>query len=122
MDVLKHSLKKKLKASSLMEVVIATSILLTVFAIAIFTLNNIMLSSVRQENHRMQNQMRKMMYLYKHQQIAVPFSDVKGKFEVALIKKTDKEMDWIYIIIKNTDTKKSIEKRIVAKKSENNES
>ena len=49
MGQLKKVFKEKLTASSLTEVIVATSILLLVFAIALFALNNLMTSTLQKD-------------------------------------------------------------------------
>lgn len=111
MGQLKGFLLKKIKASSLTEVIVATTILLTVFAIAIFTLNNIMLSSVKKDTQAMETQIEKLIYQFKNQQLKVPTSYTEDDFVITIEKLNQNEQQFITFSITNSITKKSVTKK-----------
>lgn len=108
MGLLKSFLQKRIKASSLTEVIVATSILLLVFAITLVTLNNIMLSSVRQDSQKMQTQIEQLIYQYKNNQLKIPISYKEGDFKISIKKTTRNEIKFIEFSIINLITQKSI--------------
>ncbi|PQJ80287.1 hypothetical protein [Polaribacter porphyrae] len=74
MGRLKNTFFHKIKASSLTEVIVATSILLLVFAIALLTLNNVMMSTLQKDTQSMDTEIEKLIYQYKNQQLKAPLS------------------------------------------------
>ena len=81
---LKKLFFRKLNASSLTEVIVATTVLLVVFAIALLTLNNIMMSSVKKDTHKMNTKIEKLMYQYKNKKIKIPISFTEDDFVISI--------------------------------------
>jgi hypothetical protein len=111
-------LSKKIKSSSLTEVVIATTILLTVFAISIFTLNNIMQSSLKNQKNQIDFLIAKHMYLYKNDKINIPFFSLGENVSITINKIKIKDIDWVEFVAKNRVTNKEVSKRILLKKND----
>lgn len=111
MGRLKKILQRKLKASSLTEVIVATTILLTVFAISIFTLNNIMLSSIQKDTQTMETKLEKLIYQYKNQQLKIPTSYTEDDFVITIEKLNQKRQEFVTFSITNSVTKKSVTKK-----------
>lgn len=74
MDRIRKKSTFKLTASSLTEVIVATTILLLVFAIALLTLNNIMVSTLQKDTQNLDTEIEKLVYQYRNNQLKVPFS------------------------------------------------
>ena len=94
-----------------MEVIVATTILLTVFAIAIFTLNNILLSSVQKETQSMETQLEKLRYQYTNQQLKIPISYREDEFIIAVQKMNQNNQQFVVFSITNSKTNKSVTKK-----------
>lgn len=94
-----------------MEVIVATTILLTVFAIAIFTLNNILLSSVQKETQSMETQLEKLRYQYTNQQLKIPISYREDEFIIAVQKMNQNKQQFVVFSITNSKTNKSVTKK-----------
>lgn len=120
MGRLKRILKHQLKASSLTEVIVATTILLLVFAIALLTLNNIMVSSVQKDTQALDIQVEKLIYQYKNKQLKVPNSYAEDDYQIAIDKIKQNDIEWIDFSIMHSLNKKKSTKRIIAIKNENN--
>ncbi|QTE21147.1 hypothetical protein [Polaribacter cellanae] len=117
MAQLKGCFGKRVIASSLTEVIVATSILLLVFGIAVITLNNIMVNTVQNDTQNLETKIEKMMYQYNNNQLKIP-STYKDKDELVSIEKI--KIDGVFFIefsIKNAGIKKEITKRIFANES-----
>lgn len=120
MGGLKRVFNNKLKASSLTEVIVATTILLVVFAIAIVILSNIMMSSVQKDTQALDTQIEKLIYQYKNKQLKFPTSYVEEIYIISIEKITLNEIECIDFSITNTVSKKKSTKRIIAIKNEEN--
>lgn len=94
-----------------MEVIVATTILLTVFAIAIFTLNNILLSSVQKETQSMETQLEKLRYQYTNQQLKIPISYREDEFIIEVQKMNQNKQQFVVFSITNSKTNKSVTKK-----------
>jgi predicted PurR-regulated permease PerM len=120
MDGLKKTLKRKLNASSITEVIVATTILLVVFAIALVTLSNIMMSSVQKDSQALDTRIEKLIYQYKNKQIKAPVSYTKENLLISIEKVTQNEIECIAFSITHIVSKKKSIKRIIAIKNEGN--
>ena len=94
-----------------MEVIVATTILLTVFAIAIFTLNNLLLSTVQKETQSMETQLEKLRYQYTNQQLKIPISYREDEFIIAVQKMNQNNQQFVVFSITNSKTNKSVTKK-----------
>jgi hypothetical protein len=113
MGRLKKVCTKKLKASSLTEVIVATSVLLLVFGIALLTLNNIMTSTLRSNTNSLDTELEKVIYQYRNQQINIPFFSKDEKHQIEGQKITKNSIDFIEFSAKDMETNKIRSKKIV---------
>jgi hypothetical protein len=111
MGRLKKIFLVKFKASSLTEVIVATTILLVVFAISLVTLNNIMMSSVRKDSGAMETKIEKLMYQYQNKQLKVPVSYTDANFVISIQKIAQNELEFIEFSITNSISKKTVTKK-----------
>ncbi|MGY0407930.1 MAG: hypothetical protein ACWIPJ_06200 [Polaribacter sp.] len=111
MGTLKRRYYRKFKASSLTEILIATIILVLIFAISLVTLNNIMMSSVRKDTQTMETKVEKLIYQYKNKQLKIPVSYTEGKFTISIRKIAQNEIQFIEFSITNSNSKKTISKK-----------
>lgn len=111
MGRLKKQLIVKLKASSLTEVIVATTILLVVFTIALATLNNIIISAAKKDTSVMCTEIDRLMYKYKNNQIKVPNSYIKGNLIVAIQNINHNNIKFVEFTIKNSISNKTISKK-----------
>jgi len=106
MDVL-----KKLKASSLMETLVATVLIIVVFMIASLTLNNILFGSFRKEKGKINTHLNELHYSYLHNKIEIPYYETFEGWEVS-IEQSKEEDGILFIEALNTVTNKNIERQI----------
>ena len=66
---------KKLKASSLMEVIVATVIIVLVFGMVTLILNNLLQNNSKQDTHKIELVLNKCVYRYKHDKLELPYQD-----------------------------------------------
>jgi len=106
MDVL-----KKVKASSLMEILIATVLIVVVFMIATLTINTILFSSIKKETGKIKTHLSELQYLYANNKIEIPYDDSFENWSVTLYK--SKEEDGIlHVEALHSETNKIIERQI----------
>ncbi len=113
-------LKHQLKASTLTEVIVATTILLVVFAIALVTLSNIMMSTVQKDTQVLDTQIEKLIYQYKNRQLKVPTSYSEDNLLIRIEKSTLNNLECIDFSITHTISKKKSVKKVIAIKNEEN--
>lgn len=89
-------LKTKIPASTLMETLVATSIILIVFVIASMILINTFKSVIQQDTFVGQNRLEKLHYLYQHKKITLPYDETFEDYEISI--ETQKEDGISYII------------------------
>jgi len=111
---LKKRIRPTLKASSLTEVIVATSILLVVFGIALVTLHNIMMSSLKKETAALETRIEKLIYQYKNKQLKVPTSYTEEGFLIRVVNNTYNKMKYLDFSVTQVITKKNKNKRIMA--------
>lgn len=118
MGRLKRKISKKLKASSLTEVIVATTILLIVFAIAIVTLNNIMVSSLQKDTHSVNTEIDRLIYQYQNKQLKVPISYQEDDYVIKIQNSNQNGIKCIIFSIKDTNKGKTCTKTIIANADE----
>lgn len=111
MGRLKKFLFHKLNASSLTEVIVATTILLVVFAIALGTLSNIMMSSVQKNTQTMETKIEKLVYQYKNKQLKIPITYTEDECIISVQKITQNKIQFVEFSITNSILKKTITKK-----------
>ena len=120
MGKLKRAFKIRVKASSLTEVIVATTILLVVFAIALVTLSNIMQNTTQKDTQVLDTKIEKLIYQYKNRQLEIPISYTEENLLISIEKSTLNEIECIDFSIVNTVSNKKSMKKIIAIKNEKN--
>jgi hypothetical protein len=75
-------LKKKIPASTLMETLVATSIILIVFVVASLILMNTFKSVVQRDTFSVQNRLEVLQYLHAHKKIILPYDETFDGYEI----------------------------------------
>ena len=104
---------KKVKASSLNEVIVATVIIVLVFGIAMSTLNNIMQNIANRDVQFIQTKLNELVYEYQQGKIKLPFSIVEDQWTINIRKASDFEVTTVEFEITNTINKKTLQRKIV---------
>ncbi|WP_405567963.1 hypothetical protein [Polaribacter sp. Asnod6-C07] len=102
-----------MKASSLTEIIVATSILLIVFAIAIVTLNNLMVSSIQKDTQNLDVKIEKLIYQYQNKQLEIPLSYQEGGYSIQIKNVILNDIKCIEFSIQDINKGKSKVKRII---------
>lgn len=92
---------KKFKASSLMETLTASVIIIVVFMIASFSFNNIFLNTIKSNDEQLVNRISEIEYLGIHDKLDFPFYE-EGAYWVILIEKKE---DYYLVEVQNLRNK-----------------
>ena len=111
---LKKRIQPTFRASSLTEVIVATTILLVVFGIALISLHNIMMSSIKKDTTALETRIEKLIYQYKNKQLTVPISYTEEDFLIRVVNNTHNKMKYLDFSVTQVITKKNKNKRIMA--------
>ena len=105
--------QKKLKASSLVETLVATVIIVLMFAVASLTLNNVFKNSIQNNTDAIDNQLNYLVYQYKNEQINIPYTDEFKDWEISIQKTEERDEKYISFEATHKKYKKSVIKKIV---------
>ena len=81
---LKIRSSKRLKAATLIESLVASVIIITIFTIASLTLNNVFKGSIEGNTSDIENRMNELEYLVIHDKIAVPYAEDYKKYQITI--------------------------------------
>ncbi|PQJ76530.1 hypothetical protein [Polaribacter glomeratus] len=114
MGRLKKRFQQKIVASSLTEVIVATSILLVVFAIALLTLNNLMVSTLQTDTQKLDTEIEILIYKYQNNQLKTPSSIQEGSSIIDVQRINKEDIDFVEFSIKDENSNKTKSKKIIA--------
>ena len=101
----------KLKASSLTEVLVATVIILLIFAIAMATIDNVLFNSVKNKTHFIETELNQLVYEYKNGKIKLPYSSEEKNWFINSIITTENNTSIIIFEATHSITKQKITKK-----------
>lgn len=110
---------RKVKGSSLIEVLVATVLIVVVFIVASLVLNNLFANVFKNNTHLIDTRMNELEYRLLTNQIALPYSETLGSWDIALDNIQDSQNGAVEIIAIHTTTKKQIEKLIYVYQEKN---
>ena len=85
----------KIKASSLVETITASVIIIVVFTLASFTLNNVFSSTVKNDTSSIKNHLQKMEYAHNNKALVLPFHSEFEDWEILVSKIKEKGIHWM---------------------------
>lgn len=100
---------KKLKASTLMETMVATVLVVIIFMIASLILNNVFSSEMNNNTDAVENRIQELRYLYAHKKISLPYDESIKGWEIEMINSGEDAM--IEFNVLNTVTQKHLTKQ-----------
>ncbi len=103
----------KLKASTLIEVLVASVLIIIVFTIASLTLNNVFKSTIKSNTHAIDTHINKLMYLYQHDKIGVKYQEDFKDWSISFSQKAENKSSFVIVEAVQTNTKKTVSKRII---------
>lgn len=103
----------KVKASSITETIVATTIIIIVFTVVTLSLNNVLRNSVENDTSLIQQKMHELVYSNQHKKIALPITIKEKNWELSLFKEQRKDISYIVIEAEHIRSKKKIIKTII---------
>lgn len=97
---------KKIKAATLVETLVASAIIVIVFLIASISINNVFNSTIKSNDFELNNRIKEITYLAKHQKVPLPFVEETHKWEISL--EGTEDFLTLLIINKMNGTEKSV--------------
>lgn len=101
---------KKIKASTLMETLVATVLIVAVFMIASMILNNLFSNTIKNNTRAVDAQINELQYLYINKKLNIPYYDDFQSWEIS-VEKNDNNIIFDAI---NTKTNRTISKTYIA--------
>lgn len=75
---------KKLKASTLMETMVATVLIVIIFMVASLTLNNVFGNSIKFNTTEIETHLNKLEYQYQHDLLELPYEEVHNNWTITI--------------------------------------
>jgi len=100
---------KKVKASTLMETLVATVLIIVVFMIASMTLNNLFASSIKNDTRAIDTHLNELQYLYLNEKLTLPYRDDFSSWRISIEVVEDKLSNNIVFNAINRNTNKTVE-------------
>lgn len=79
------ALLKKIKASTLMETLVATVLIVVIFMISSMTMNNLLVSNIRQNTELAEERLNALEYQYKNKGIKLPYYEDFESWEISIL-------------------------------------
>lgn len=104
---------KKIKASTLMETLVASVLIVVIFMMSSMILNNLFSNSVKNNTRAIDAHLNELQYLYINEKLSLPYQDGLGSWNITVEPhKSGNEKKAVMEAI-NTETKKHITKEII---------
>jgi len=105
---------RKIKASTLMETLVASILIIVIFMIASMILNNLFFNNVKSDTGTITNNLIELEYLCLHKKITVPYLDNIDNWSISINHPIDNQ-DMIIVEAINKDTEKTILRHVYIK-------
>ncbi len=105
---------KKIRASTLMETLVASVLIVVAFMLASMILNNLFSSNIKSNTRSIETHLNEMEYLYVNDKIVVPYNDVFGQWHISIEKYKEKDKQIVIIEAIHTDSKHLISRNFIA--------
>ena len=103
----------RVKASSITETIVATTIIIIVFTIAILSLNNVLQNIIENDTSAVERRINELIYKSQYEKIITSDSYEEGDWIVSLAKEKQNNVDFIVIEALNRKTKRKLVKSII---------
>lgn len=104
----------KIKASSITETIVATTIIIIVFAIVTLSLSNVLQNRVENDTSLIENKINELVYQNRFEKIKTPTSYNEGIWTVNVFKEMENDVNFIIFEAIKINSKKKISKKIIA--------
>lgn len=106
-------LRKKIRATTLMETLVATSIIIIVFVIASLVLNNTFRTIAQRDTFSIQNRIEKLEYLYIHNKLELPHQETFENCDILVEQLTVDGISYLHIATKYHNQKQTVSNYIL---------
>ena len=104
---------KKIKASTLVETITATVIIISVFSIALLTLNNVFASTIKNDKSKINNHLLKLEYQYKNKNLVIPYNEDFENWELSIYLTEEDRVHWVVFKAVNKTTMSVVKKKLI---------
>ena len=104
---------KKIKASSLNEVIVATVIIILIFGIAVATLSNILMNIANRNTNSIDTKLNELIYSFHNDQLELPYNEESEEVSIQITKITEEQNKSIRFQIIHKKNKKKRERKLV---------
>lgn len=106
------ALLKKIKSATLMEVLVATVLIVIIFMIASLTLNNLFSNTAKFDTDNIKNHLNELEYQVVRGTLKVPYSETFKTWDVSITERIEGELHWVALEAKQKHTEKRIQRKI----------
>ncbi|MEP2236879.1 MAG: hypothetical protein ABJI22_00885 [Maribacter sp.] len=107
------ALLNKIKASSLMETLVATVLIVVIFMISSMVLNNIIATNIRQNTDKVEERMNVLEYQYLHKVLELPYYEEYESWEISIVAENKQTGQYAIMTAEQTKTEMSIRKSLI---------
>lgn len=104
---------KKITSATLVEALVATVIVVIIFAIASLTLNNLVLNSFAKRDHTLEYRLNELEYAICNNKIILPYKEKYEDWNITITEKNDSQSNLVLYVALNEKTNKEIERKRV---------
>lgn len=104
---------KKVKASTLIETVTASIIIVIVFVIASLTLNNVFARSIKNDTSQIENRINKLEYQFLNKKIIIPYRASYENWKISIFREKENTTQWVVFKAENSSLKKTFFKKMI---------
>lgn len=104
---------KKIKASSLIETITASVIIVIVFSMALLILHSVFTHKINNDTSVLFNHIHQLEYRLKNKQIKLPYQETFDHWEIEIVAKNENLTPWIEINAAHLVTKKRVQKKSI---------
>ena len=104
---------KKIQASSLMETLVATVLIVIIFMISSMVLNNIVTTNIKHNTEKIEERMNKLEYEFMHNAIQIPYEEDFDMWEIKISKDSRQKSQFVLMEAINSKTQTSFTKSLL---------
>ena len=104
---------RKLRASTLIEVLVASVLIITVFTIASLTLNNMFKSNIKSNTRVVETRMNELSYMYSHKKIDTKYQEDFNEWRIYFSRQENNNLSLITLEAVQIGTNKTISKKLI---------
>ena len=108
----KLNLDYRVKASTLLETLVASVLIVVVFMISSMILNNLFSNTVKNNTRQVDAHLNELQYLYQNDKLQLPYADDFEQWTISIEQATEFSKSFIVFEAINLETKKHIEREL----------